>query len=87
MSAQTEEQQIASLFDKMAVVRLKRRDVIVFRCPGKLSTKQRETALAVLEDAFGKDAKTLLLEGGQELSIARQPGWIARLWNRATGNG
>jgi hypothetical protein len=72
---------IASLFDAAAVVRLKHRDVVCFRCPAKLSGTQRDNAAAILEDAFGKDVPILILDGGQDIAIVRQS-WWSRLWGR-----
>lgn len=72
---------IASLFDAAAVVRLKRGDVVCFRCPSKLSKPQRDAAAEILDDAFGKDTPVLILDNGQDIAIVRPDPWW-KFWRR-----
>lgn len=67
----------------VSVARLRPGDVLVFRCPDKLTPKQQTAAAATLEAHFG-DVPILILDGGQALEIVR-PEPAPSFWRRFFG--
>lgn len=81
----TDIDQVLSAFESVNVVRVRARDVLLFRCPGKLSAGQRESAAAMLNEVF-PDHESIVLEGGQDIAVLRpEPGWFARTMRRLFG--
>jgi len=71
-----------SVFESAAVVSLRAGDVVLFRCPFRLTDKQRGEAAAMLNEVFD-DFECVILDNGQDIAILRpDPGIIARIVNR-----
>lgn len=68
-----------SVFESAAVVSLRPGDVVLLRCPMKLSETQHEGAMAMLNEVF-PDFESIILDGDQDIAILRPaPGMLARL--------
>lgn len=77
--------ELLSAFDSVNVVSLRTGDVLLFRCPQRLSDKQREEAAEMLNEVF-PDYETMILDNGQDIAVLRsEPGLIGRMFARAKG--
>ena len=71
-----------SVFESAAVVSLRPRDVLLFRCHQNLTADERAAAASVLDVVFSGH-ECMILDGGQDIAVLRpNPGIIARLLNR-----
>ncbi len=76
---------IPSVFESASVARLRAGDVLLFRCPQKLSKEQRARCADVVNEVFG-DFEVLILDGGQDIAVLRpELGFVARLMRRMLG--
>lgn len=76
---------VLSAFDSVNVISLRAGDVVLFRCPNRLSDKQREEAAEMLNEVF-PDYETMILDAGQDIAVLRpEPGIIGRMFARAKG--
>ncbi|MCX7283914.1 MAG: hypothetical protein NTX28_07695 [Novosphingobium sp.] len=55
----------------MNLIQLQPDDVLVLRCPGRMSQAQRDAALAGLRDYLGSDRKVIFLDAGETLDVLR----------------
>lgn len=55
----------------MNLIQLQPDDVLVLRCPGRMSQAQRDAALAGLRDYLGPDRKVIFLDAGEALDVLR----------------
>jgi hypothetical protein len=71
-----------SVFESANVVHLLPGDVVLFRCPGRLSGTARAHIAAMLDEVFPSH-ESIVLEGGQDIAVFRpQPGVFVRMWRR-----
>ena len=76
-----------SVFDSAKVVRLRAGDVLLFRCPKRLSDSQRACAEKMLNEIF-PNHESLILDGGQDIAVLRpEPGTVRRIWRRVFATG
>jgi len=75
-----------SVFESASVVRVRPGDVLLFRCPERLTDARRAHATKVLNEVF-PNHETMILDGGQDVAILRpEPGFFARLFRRRQGS-
>lgn len=79
---EAEADEIASVFESVAVARLRPGDVVLFRSSERLHAEGRARVVEILEAVF-PDNESIVLEGGQDIAVLRpERGFLRRLFGR-----
>jgi hypothetical protein len=73
---------LLSVFESVAMARLRPGDVLLFRCSGQLHASTRAHIVEMLNEVF-PNHESIILEGGQDIAVLRpEPGFIDRLFRK-----